>query len=295
MAKNKKTTKIYTNLYVKRRLIQLEVDVFGMISKGVLAHKGRYAILSEVKRRIWIIAVQLGLDQREMDLIWAQIVATYNTVAQKTAVPLKKLKQNPDPEVKKEAIYTAIRPMIIQNQFLSDADKVTRLYEQRKKGDQIREMLSSAVDSPFFLCSAHPKPAKDHAEYQGRMYYDENWEETGNYSDQDKIAIRAYIRNHKLQTVQWVTGPPVYLVFRPNCKHYLTNIPLDEVLAASARSLLKKHGMIESDQLPASEQRLNYRMYYNRMKVEEELNKYVSCPKLKQDMIRDRKLIDKWK
>lgn len=299
MAKKAKITKRYTNLYVKRRLVQLEVDVFGIVSEGVLARRGKYVIMTRIKHRIQDIAVQLELDQLEMDTLWAQSLSLYTTVVKNSSVQLHKLRSNPDQELKKEAVYTAIRPMVIQNSFLRDANVVTKLYEQRKKEVQIQELLDFAASgespSPFFLCSSHPKAAKDHEPYQGKMYFDEDWEKNSSYSDADRASIRAYIRNHKLRSLQWVTGAPVYMTMRPNCKHYFTNIPLQEVLHASARSLLKKHGMIDPDELPASEQRLNYRAYYNRLKIEKELSKHVECPKLIQDMNRDsRKLIDKW-
>ena len=280
----------YTNLYVKRRLVQLEVDVFGSIANGILTRKSRYSVLTQVKKQLLDVAVQVGLDQKEADRLWAIFSSNYSTIAKGSALAIKKATDN---DQKRAAIYTAIRPQIIQNRFLADAEQVTRMYEQRMKKNELDELLEASSDSPFYLCSSHEKPAKDHAEWQGRVYYDENWESNGSYSDQEKISIRAYIRNHKLRSVQWVTGPPVYMIFRPNCKHYLRPMPLREVLRSSSRSLLKKHGMIREDP-PATEQRLNYRIYYNRLKVEEELNQYVPCEQLKKDMQRDKKLIDKW-
>jgi hypothetical protein len=127
------------------------------------------------------------------------------------------------------------------------------------------------------------------------MYYDEEWEEKGSYSDREKVSIRAYIQNHQLRSVQWVVGPPVYLVFRPNCKHYLTQIPLQEVLRSSTKALLKRHKLYMKDEEPVSQEILNYREYYNRLKIEEALYNLVPNKKLKQDIKKDKKLLDKWK
>ena len=147
--------------------------------------------------------------------------------------------------------------------------------------------------SPFFLCSSHPKPAKDHANWEGKMYYDEDYEQY--VSPEQLDSIRAYIRNHKLQTVQWVTGAPVFLTTRKNCKHYFKNIPLDQVLHSSARSLLRKHGMMMKEEVPVDRKVLYYREYYNRLKVEEALHKLVPNEKLAQDIAKDKKLLDKWR
>ena len=172
-------------------------------------------------------------------------------------------------------------------------------YEQRLKHDQIfgpagmLEQASEETKSPFFLCSSHPKPAKDHAAWEGKMYYDEDYESYVN--PDDLYLIRAYIRNHKLQTVQWVVGAPVFLTTRKNCKHYFKNVGIDEVLHSSARSILKKHGMIMPNEVPVPSKVLYYREYYNRLKVEEALHKLVPNERLAKDITKDKKLLDKWK
>lgn len=286
MAQTAKKVKRYTNLYVKRRLVQLEVDVFGTISKAMVSRTGKQVVLNQMKQQIYNIAVQLHLDQAEADVIWAKFTNLYQDVLKKTAVARRKR----DPQLIQEATYRAIRPQIIQDVFLKDANEIVRHYEQRLKQERIDEMLESSSDSPFFLCSAHPNPAKDHADWQGRMYYDENWDQ----NRPDAASIRAYIKNHKLRSVQWVIGPPVYMTIRPNCKHFFRQIPVEEVLHASAKSLLKKHKLYIADQEPASEKRLYYRQYYNRLKVEEELKKHIQCPSLEQDILHNRKLMQKW-
>ena len=147
--------------------------------------------------------------------------------------------------------------------------------------------------SPFFLASAHDKPAKDHAPYESKVYYDENWE---NYvPESEHNAIRAYIRNHKLMTIQDVTGEGIWFTLRRNCKHYLINISIDEVLGASAKALLKRHKMYMPEEAPVSREVLTYREYYNRLKIEEALNKLVPNEQLEKDLRKDKKLLDKWK
>ena len=207
----------------------------------------------------------------------------------------KKAWKESTPEAKTDAVYNLVRARIQQNDLTRESNKVMFNYEFRMKHEQIygEEGILATATSPFFLCSSHPKPAKDHALWEGRMYYDSEWE-SKDYSDEDKKRIRSYIRNHQLRTVQWVLGEPVYLCTRRNCTHYLKNIPLEEVLHASAKSLLKKHRMIMSDEKSVSRDVLYYREYYNRYKVENALNEQISCPTLRLDMKKDKILLDKW-
>jgi hypothetical protein len=192
-------------------------------------------------------------------------------------------------------IYSSIRAKIQNNDLIKDANLVMYSYEHRLKHDQMNELLDKAEEdkSPFFLCSSHPKPAKDHADWEGKLYYDEDYEQY--VPPEQLISIRAIIRNRKLVTVQWVVGAPVYLCTRRNCKHYFRNLPIEEVLHSSPRSLLKKHGMMMKDEEPVPRQVLYYREYYNRLKVEEALNKLVPNEKLEKDISKDKKLLDKWK
>lgn len=310
MVKNAKRNAEYKNIYVKRRLLKLEIDVFGIISNGLLHHTPKAKILNQIKKEILNLSVRVGLSENEKHQIWLNCYADYLTVAKKTTVSLlrieRKFGKKEDYEEslaqRRQVIYASIRAKIQNNDLIKKANQLMYMYEHRAKHDAlygpegILEMSRSnsrASYSPFFLCSSHPKPAKDHAAWEGKMYYDEDWEKYA--SDQDKDRIRAYIQNRKLRSVQWVTGEPVYLITRRNCKHYLMNLPLDEVMHGSAKSLLRKHKMFMKDEEPVSNEIRAYREYYNRLKVEEALHNLVPNEQLAKDIKKDKKLLDKWR
>ena len=312
MAKNAKRNKPYTNLYVKRRLMKLEIDVFGIIANGLLHHTPKQKILTQLKKEIQILSVHIGLSDAERNQLWNSSYAKYLEVSKRTVVSLVKIERKfgrkedyqESLEQRRTVIYSAIRAKILNNDLIKEANEMMYQYEYRAKHNALfgpDGLLDSARDasdpnraySPFFLCSAHPKPAKDHAAWEGKMYYDADWERYA--ADHDADRIRAYIRNHKLRSLQWVVGAPVYLTTRRNCKHYLTNIPLEEVLHGSARSLLRKHGLYMQDELPASKEVRAYREYYNRLKVEQALHELVPNEILAKDITKDKKLLDKWK
>ena len=306
MAKQGTNIKRYTNLYVKRRLVKLEIDVFGIISNGLLHHTPKNKIINQIQKEVKLLSVQLGLSDAERNQLYVSSYNKYIQVSQKTFVSLRKIerkfgkKEDYEQSLvqRRAVIYDSIRAKIQNNDLIKEANQVMFSYEHRLKHDELfgqDGLLANAAESqsPFFLCSSHPNSAKDHAPYQGKLYYDEDYER---YSpEKDLITIRAIIRNRKLRSIQWVTGEPVYLTTRRNCKHYFINVPVDEVAHASARSLVKKHGMIMEDESSVDRKVLYYRHYYNRLKIEESLHKLVPNEKLAKDIEKDKKLLDKWK
>ena len=293
----------YSNLYVKRRLVKLEIDVFAIISNGLIHHTPKQKTLNNIRKELNLLSVQIGLSDAERNQMWVDFYGQYQYISKKTIVDLKRIerkfgkKEDYEQSLvqRRGVIYNSIRAKIQDNDLVKKANQIMYSYEQRLKHDQTQALIDSAEESksPFFLCSSHKNPAKDHADWQGKLYYDEDWE---SYVDADEVDhIRAIIKNRKLHTVQWVVGEPVYLTTRRNCKHYFINISIDEALHNSPRSLVKKHNMMMEDESPTPRNVLYYREYYNRLKVEEALHKLVPNEKLAQDITKDKKLLDKWK
>lgn len=294
-----KKAKRYSNLYVKRRLVKLEIDIFAIIANGLKSKTPKNRILNQVKRQILDVAVQLGLSDSEKNQIWAQATTYYREIVKKTAVNRRKIEKIDTVEAQdagNAAIYDAIRAKIQNNQLIHDANLVMYEYEKRKKHDEIYGVdgLLDTATSPFFLASSHPRPAKDHEPYQGKMTYTEKWEKDP-YTDAEKEAIRAYIRNHKLLTIEYVMGEGIWFSLRRNCKHYFKNIPLEDVLHSSTNKLLKKYNMIHEKEKPVSRQVLYFREYYNRNKIEEALNELIPCEKLRNDIRQTKMLMNRWR
>ncbi len=90
----------------------------------------------------------------------------------------------------------------------------------------------------FYITSFYGDCAKDHADYQGKIYYDADWKEN---APKDRIdEIQNYIDSKNLKSVQEVMDAPVYLTTRPNCRHYFTAIDIDTVLGAKTNSDISK-------------------------------------------------------
>ena len=306
MAKTGQKPHKYSNLYVKRRLVKLEIDIFAIIANGLIHHTPKHKIIAQIKKEIQLLAVQLGLSDAEQNQIYVKAYNQYLETSKKTVVSLRRIerkfgkKEDYEQSLiqRRAVIYNSIRAKIQNNDLIKEANSIMYSYEHRLKHDELfgpQGLLASAREgmSPFFLCSAHPNPAKDHAPYQGKVYYDEAWKDYVPASEQP--VIRAIIRNRKMDTLQYIVGAPVYMTTRRNCKHYFINVSIDEVAHASARSLIKKHGMVMDDEGSVPRSVLYYREYYNRLKIEETIQKLVPNEKLEKDIARDKKLLDKWK
>ncbi len=289
------SNKRYTNIYIKRRILKLKIDIIQAITQGIITHTPKAKVLQQLKKLVLSVAVQLQLSDREKYRLWLDAENEYDRISKLSYARIRKAKT---PEAVQETVYDVVRARIQRNDLIKETNLLMWDYEFRTKHTEIYGdggLLDSA-SSPFFLCSSHKDPAKDHKDWEGKMYYDEDWEKKNAYSEHEKESIRAYIRNHRLVTVQKIAGGPVYLCTRRNCKHYFKNIPLSEALHASAKRLLTKHGMFmkESDK-PASKEALAYREYYNRLKVEEALYTVIPNEKLKKDITKDKKLLDRYK
>lgn len=122
------------------------------------------------------------------------------------------------------------------------------------------------VGQVFYLCDSFADCAPDHADYQGKIYYNEEAdisEEAQKYIDQNGIL-----------SMQQVINNDPFLTSRPNCRHNFHAIPLDDVLTKSQTDILEdsgyKFGNYKGSNYEAlQKQRLNERQI-RKWKLEEE-------------------------
>ena len=296
----------YKLLYIKRRLFQTKVNVTGIISNGSVHSVPRQKVISRIKREISYITNKVGLNQSEANLLYQQSLSQLDTIMKSTGRKLRAIdakfggkEHYQENLMQRQSVvaHTVQKSYIGNSRLIQDMNLVAYQVEQRMKSTELEKLLSDSYSrasySPFFLASAHPHPAKDHAAWEGKIYVDADWAAHVR-DDQDRARIAAYIRNRGIRTVQWVTGPPVYLINRPNCKHYLTNIPLDEVLHSSTKSLLRRHKMYMAEEVPITNATRAYRAYYDRLKTQLELQKVAPSAELTKEIKKTRILLSKW-
>jgi len=213
----------------------------------------------------------------------------------------------------------AINKLQVSNKLSKCVYKEKRKQESEAKEKLLKEMLSSKrpinKDDPkvFFLVSKHSDCAKDHIEYQGQIYIDENWKKLiSNSNNELKVAIENYIRINNIKSYQWVIGKPVWMITRPNCRHFAKVLSVSEVLNNPTWQLLVKNKMTMKEGDRELRQTLRHNMsskkgnynekninaiidkYKERLELHTELNKVKSTQELRHAITKDKFLIKKW-
>lgn len=191
---------------------------------------------------------------------------------------------------------------LIHHYNVSDNIKTVIFEEQRKQVGETKEaiIMSDIQDNRengiyFYLCSRHDDCAKDHVDYQGKLYIDAYC--------QDEEALK-FAKKHNLKQYQWVIDAPVYMVTRPNCRHYFKALSLAEVMGSSVKDLIKKYDMTHKigprtgvQTLRTKGQKVEYviKSYEDRLRVHNMMYKIRPNDFLKSAIDKDHLLIKKWK
>lgn len=170
----------------------------------------------------------------------------------------------------------------IANQFANDEEgkaKETLLKKMREEAEKTAKELPPEREGEadiFYLCSWHGDSAIDHADYQGKLYYDRFWRHYIK-SETLKRKVQSFIDKNKLKSLQWVTNKPVWLITRPNCRHYLERVSINEAFTDSVGVLLQDKGMRLSTGARGDGQTIRHpinRGWYTKENIEAIIAKY---------------------
>lgn len=134
----------------------------------------------------------------------------------------------------------AIAESIEHSHILEESHSVAYKVQRKTIGDEKEAFIMSDLQANamnkkwFYLCSSHADSAKDHAPWQGKIYIDDNC---------DDPKCLALAREYHMKSYQWVIGKPVWMVTRPNCRHYFKALTYNEVVGKSYESLIKEYKM----------------------------------------------------
>jgi len=126
----------------------------------------------------------------------------------------------------------------------------------------LQEFVGQRAGVSFYLCSSHADCADDHADWQGKIYYDESWRQFVKPEFYDVVG--KLIQNRNLKSYQEIKGKPVYMATRPNCRHFFTPISVEQAIGQKPQELLTslnlKKGNYKKEYYDAlKEQRANER------------------------------------
>lgn len=158
----------------------------------------------------------------------------------------------------------------------------------------------------FYLANTFADSANDHADFQGKYYYDMRYKEFG-YDDETVKAITAVIRSKKILPMQYVRENKPYLGTRPNCRHTFTPVSIEQVTNINPKKLTNdlklSTGTYKTDKYVATQQLRNVELNIRDYKFKAEINKRLAIestdPKLKAQFnkvsIHNRKLYNGWR
>ena len=129
-------------------------------------------------------------------------------------------------------------------------------------GNEMQEQAGRNAGLIFWICSSHGDCANDHADFQGKVYIDEDWASMVGQKDYDRVYD--YIIANRIQTKQDIENEEPYLCTRPNCRHYFMPVSIEEVLGNSTKELLKDKHMIKGSYDSEKYQNLQRQRYEER-------------------------------
>lgn len=161
----------------------------------------------------------------------------------------------------------------------------------------------------FYLCSEHLDSAKDHKEHQGKFYIDKYWRQIVDREDIDRIA--GIVAQRKMKTFQSIIAKPVWMITRPNCRHFFETFNVDQVDGKSADEVLTDNKMklvegnrkdMQTYKHPTNKEwqtRANAEdmviKYQDRLRTHQEMYNIAKNDFLRLAIKKDKLLIQKWK
>ena len=261
---------------LKFRIYSFEARCAAIISEGLVGGKGKQPILLQLKRELDIFRYKVALNVNEANNLWRSLVNLYTVISKKVW----------GRRTDYESVYRAIRAVLPVLEKIKNG--IGRDVESRDKLDYISRVINRGI---FYLCSRHTNCAEGHKNYQGKIYVSENWRDRC-FDSATKKRVAAYIKNHNCKTVEEIVDDPIYMVTRPNCRHYFVEIDIEEVMHNGVKKLLKNHNMVHAR--VNSYEYSQYRNYYERLKVLIALRKICPCLKLEEDITKTRRKMKKW-
>ena len=270
-----------------------EIRATAIISNGLVHSVPKQKVLKQVRKELDRLTKYAKIPTLERNQLWQDSYSRYIRVSKQSFSLLRKAKMTDlDYDdvliLRKNLVYEVVRKEFKSLEHTKN--EVANEMEFHEKHDYLRDLLSG--EGIFYLCSSHINPAKDHADWEGKIYVAESWADRIDADLHGKVA--AYIRNHHIRTVEWVTGEPVYLVTRPNCKHFLIPVSVEEVLGNGVRTLLKRHNMYMEDEKEISYEYGQYQTYYERLKMLTYMKSMFDAEELDEDIKHTRELVRKW-
>lgn len=123
----------------------------------------------------------------------------------------------------------------------------------------------------FYVCDTYSDCANDHLDWQGKMYYDEKVLRQLRSNPHYNEFMKG-VRKCKSSVEKVTTGKP-YLTTRPNCRHRLVPISIDDAIGLPLDALIKKH-RVDKGNYKQSTIKRNYDDSQRQRRIEHNIRKH---------------------
>lgn len=202
------------------------------IPKKAVAHASSLA--KEGKRRC------AGLSPADFPLVAFNLIARDKAFQESQRIVNEQARKK-EGEWKEQILRESVIAARPENAPKNEEKGFLNADDAEKKGESKARYQSRA--RMFYVVSRHGDCAEDHLDYQGRVYYEKNFRRY--VTDPDlRAQVETYIQMHGLLSWQYITLRPVWLVSRPNCRHYFAQLSISRVLKEdNPNDLCQKLGM----------------------------------------------------
>lgn len=208
-------------------------------------------------------------------------------------------------------VFTEINKVKHMDKMDHQVFEYARHVEANEKENIIDEEIGEARSNHmvFYIVSKHGDCAEDHLNWQGKIYIDEKWRSVCNQTEID--AITEYIGRNRIRTFQWVIFRPVWMITRPNCRHYFKRLYTNTVLKKSVDEILRENNMISAKGKKRNIQSIQHDtreswyteenvdgilwQYEKRKRLHEKMKASNPCPAIQRAIQKDKLLINRWK
>lgn len=244
---------------------QLQINVAKNI--GTFAGINTAPLEQEIKKGTKIV-LDSGMDDKNKQVQKIYRLNKFNTSAQFIPDLRQSIIKQTEEGIEKGIDITYKRGRKIG--YREYMEMAVRTGIQQEIGEQQIEIAKQA-NIVFFVCDEFGDCADDHADYQGKIYYNADYTNF-NLTDQAKQMIANAIKLKGFLSVQEVRDDAPYLTTRPNCRHRFIPISIDEAigedLSKVKQSVDSVRGNYRPENYEASQQQRAYeRTIRNNKKV----------------------------
>lgn len=149
--------------------------------------------------------------------------------------------------------------------YKSYVEMATRTRVQHQLLEQQQE-FGNLTQQLFYLCDTYSDCANDHLDFQGKFYYSETVLRTISKENPHYKEIMRGVRRCEA-SVEAVTHDSPYLTTRPNCRHRLIPVAIEDVIKKPLNKVLKEQGA-DMGNFTQSQVNRNYQDSQKQRKIE---------------------------